>query len=200
MLKAAPKAKAATIQRLSRPRNTRSPTDACTYADYKAAQLGKQRAAHEQRQREEAAYEAARQEALQGWLRAKEQVSLEEAPAQPQSACIPAAQHRARPGCGMQEQRRAAVQYQQQLQAAEEAARASAGTVTRAAMSNLAALKQQLEQQKQQAALAGQQATTQQRRQGLLQHTGGGAGCQQLPVQPVLSYIKGFISTDVPGR
>lgn len=101
VLQAAPKAKAATIQRLSRPRNTRSPTDACAYAGYKAAQLGKQRAAHEQRQREEAAYEAARQEALQGWLRAKEQVSLEDTPQHSRSAhvCMPDNTNRGRPVC-----------------------------------------------------------------------------------------------------
>jgi hypothetical protein len=101
----------------------------------------------------------------------------------------------------MQEQHRAAIQYQQQLQEAEEVARASAGAVTRAAISNLAALKQQLEQQKQQAALAGQQATPQQRRQGLLEHACGGcADTQQMPVQPVVSYIKDYISTGGPGR
>lgn len=77
MLKAAPKANSATLQRLSRPKNARprNTGDACLYADWKSTQLSKQRELREQQEREEAKYEAARQEALQGWLKAREQVS-----------------------------------------------------------------------------------------------------------------------------
>lgn len=80
VLKTAPKANPATLQRLSRPKHAvvRHPGDSCMYAGWKSLQLSKQRAAREQQKRDEARYEAARQEALQGWLRAREQVSERE--------------------------------------------------------------------------------------------------------------------------
>jgi hypothetical protein len=77
VLKAAPKANPATLQRLSQPKHAvvRYPGDSCSYAGWKSLQLSKQRAARERQEREEAQYEAARQEALQGWLRARQKVS-----------------------------------------------------------------------------------------------------------------------------
>jgi hypothetical protein len=76
VLKAAPKANPDTLQRLSRPKHSvvRHPGDSCSYAGWKSVQLSKQRAAREQHERDEAQYEAARQETLHGWLRAREQV------------------------------------------------------------------------------------------------------------------------------
>lgn len=110
----------------------------------------------------------------------------------------------------LQEQRQAALLYQQQLREQEEQAHASASRVTQLAIADLEALKQQLEQQKQQAAWAGQQAVSKcgaraalrQRWPGMVGNEAGEVdyttGFQQTPacqeVQPVLSYIKGYLT------
>jgi hypothetical protein len=51
------------------------PGDSCSFASYTAGQLSKQRTKREQQRRAEREYEAAKQEALEGFRRAKAQVS-----------------------------------------------------------------------------------------------------------------------------
>jgi hypothetical protein len=77
VLKTAPKASHEAVHRLSQPVRPRlkHPGDSCSFASYTAGQLSKQRTKREQQRRAEQAYEAAKQEALQGFRRAKAQVS-----------------------------------------------------------------------------------------------------------------------------
>lgn len=77
MLKTAPKASPEAAHRLSQPVMPRMkhPGDSCSFASYTAGQLSKQRTKREQQRRAEREYEAAKQEALEGFRRAKAQVS-----------------------------------------------------------------------------------------------------------------------------
>lgn len=77
VLKTAPTASPAAIMRLSRPIKPwqQQAGGVCEFAKQKTTQLSKQRHTRALHEREEEQYEAAKQEALQGWYRAKEQVS-----------------------------------------------------------------------------------------------------------------------------
>lgn len=77
VLKTAPTASPAAIMRLSRPTKPwqQQAGGGCEFAKQKTTQLSKQRHTRVLHECEEEQYAAAKQEALQGWYRAKEQVS-----------------------------------------------------------------------------------------------------------------------------
>lgn len=72
-----PRASPDAVQRLSQPKKPRvkAPGDSCAFAKCHASQLQKQRMRQEATRREEQQLQAAKAEALQGWHRAKQQVS-----------------------------------------------------------------------------------------------------------------------------
>lgn len=74
VLRTAPRATAAAINRLSQPKRQQHAGDTCASAHAIAGHLEHQRKQREARQRQEQQYECAKQEALAGWLRARQQV------------------------------------------------------------------------------------------------------------------------------
>lgn len=74
VLKTAPTASRAAVNRLSQPQGVAAAGTVCEFAQQKVVQLRKQRAAWKQQRQDNQQYEAAKQEALQGWHRMRQQV------------------------------------------------------------------------------------------------------------------------------